>query len=85
MTEAVLELVNQLRGSLKTLTVDHVKEFVNCQTIEELTETQVYFAHAYLPHERGSNENRNRRLRRFIPKGQAIETLSDRQLVQINF
>ncbi|MQB59694.1 IS30 family transposase, partial [Lactobacillus reuteri] len=25
------------------------------------------------PHERGSNENRNRVLRRFIPKGQPIE------------
>lgn len=36
MTEAVLELVNQLRGRLKTLTVDHVKEFVNWQTMEEL-------------------------------------------------
>lgn len=33
----------------------------------------------------GSNENRNRVLRRFIPKGQAIEELSDRQLVQINW
>ena len=42
-------------------------------------------AHAYSPHERGSNENRNRVLRRFIPKGQAIEELSDRQLVQINW
>ncbi|MEK1331191.1 IS30 family transposase, partial [Limosilactobacillus fermentum] len=27
----------------------------------------------------------NRVLRRFIPKGQAIEELSDRQLVQINW
>ena len=53
--------------------------------LEQLTGTQVYFAHAYSPHERGSNENRNRVLRRFIPKGQAIEELSDRQLVQINW
>ena len=57
----------------------------NHQTIEQLTGTRVYFAHAYSPHERGSNENRNRVLRRFIPKGQAIEELSDYQLVQINW
>ena len=63
----------------------HGKEFANYQTIEQLTGTQVYFAHAYSPHERGSNENRNRVLRRFIPKGQAIEELSDYQLVQINW
>ncbi|WP_413813333.1 transposase, partial [Lacticaseibacillus paracasei] len=57
----------------------------NYQTIERRTGTQVYFAHAYSPHERGSNENRNRVLRRFIPKGQAIEELSDHKLIQINW
>ena len=85
MTQAVLELASQLQDKLKTLTVDHGKEFANYQTIERQTGTPVYFAHAYSPHERGSNENRNRVLRRFIPKGQAIEELSDRQLVQINW
>ena len=64
--------------------MDHGKEFANYQTIEQLTGAQVYFAHAYSPHERGSNENRSRVLRRFISKGQTIEELSDRQLVQIN-
>jgi IS30 family transposase len=86
MTQAVLELASQLQDKLKTLTVDHGKEFANYyQTIEQLTGTQAYFTHAYSPHERGSNENRNRVLRRFIPKGQAIEELSDYQLVQINW
>ena len=63
MTQAVLELANQLQDKLKTLTVDHGKEFANYQAIEQLTGTPVYFAHAYSPHERGSNENRNRVLR----------------------
>ena len=60
MTQAVLELASQLQDKLKTLTVDHGKEFANYQAIEQRTGTPVYFAHAYLPHERGSNENRNR-------------------------
>ena len=55
MTQAVLELASQLQNKLKTLTVDHGKEFANYQTIERQTGTQVYFAHAYSPHERGSN------------------------------
>ena len=59
MTQAVLELASQLQDKLKTLTVDHGKEFANYQTIERQTGTPVYFAHAYSPHERGSNENRN--------------------------
>ena len=74
MTQAVLELASQLQGKLKTLTVDHGKEFANYQTIERRTGTQVYFAHAYSPHERGSNENRNRVLRRFIPKAKPLKS-----------
>ncbi|WP_173007536.1 IS30 family transposase, partial [Lactobacillus helveticus] len=85
MTQAVLELASQLQDKLKTLTVDHGKEFANYQTIERRTGTQVYFDHAYSPHERGSNENRNRVLRRFIPKVQAIEELNDHKLIQINW
>ena len=54
------ELANQLETNLKTLTVDHGKEFANYQSIEEQTGGPLYFAHAYSPHERGSNENRNR-------------------------
>ena len=85
MTQAVLELASQLQGKLKTLTVDHGKEFANYQTIERRTGTQVYFTHAYSPHERGSNENRNRVLRRFIPKGQPIDEITDDELIQINW
>ena len=82
---AIVELAHQLNGKLKTLTVDHGKEFTDYQAIEALTGTQLYFAHAYSPHERGSNENRNRVLRRFIPRRKPIEELSDDELVQINW
>lgn len=85
MTKAILKLANQLETNLKTLTVDHGKEFANYQSIEEQTGVPLYFAHAYSPHERGSNENRNRVLRRFIPKGQPIEEISDDELIQINW
>ena len=85
MRQAILELTSQLAGNLKTLTVDHGKEFADYQTIEQLTNIQIYFAHAYSPHERGSNENRNRVLRRFIPKGTPIEELKDSELVRINW
>ena len=85
MTKAVLELANQLGDNLKTLTVDHGKEFANYNLIEEQAGVPLYFAHAYSPHERGSNENRNRVLRRFIPKGQPIDEITDDELIQINW
>lgn len=31
--------------------------------------TTVYYCHPHAPHERGSNENMNRIIRRFFPKG----------------
>ena len=85
MKQAIIELAHQLNGKLKTLTVDHRKGFADFHAIEALTSTPVYFAHAYSPHERGSNENRNRVLRRFIPKGKPIEELSNGELTQINW
>lgn len=85
MTKAILELANQLEDNLKPLTVDHGKEFANYKLIEEQARIPLYFAHAYSPHERGSNENRNRVLRRFIPKGQPIEEITDDELIQINW
>ena len=85
MKQAIVELAHQLNGKLKTLTVDQGKEFADFHTIEKLTGTPVYFAHAYSPHQRGSNENRNRVLRRFIPKGKPIEELSNSELTQINW
>lgn len=81
----ILELANQLGDNLKALTVDHGKEFANYNLIEEQTGVPLYFAHAYSPHERGSNENRNRVLRRFIPKGQPIDEITDDELIQINW
>lgn len=85
MTQAIIKLTQELGANLKTLTVDHGKEFANYQDIEKHSQIKVYFAHAYSPHERGSNENRNRVLRRFIPKGKRIEDISDEELIQINW
>ena len=81
----ILELANQLGDNLKPLTVDYGKEFANYNLIEEQTGVPLYFTHAYSPHERGSNENRNRVLRRFIPKGQPIDEITDDELIQINW
>jgi IS30 family transposase len=46
-------------------------------------ERTIYFAKAYSSWERGSNENQNRMIRRFIPKGTAIHTVSDKEINEI--
>lgn len=58
----------------KSITVDNGCEFQDYKGMEKSCRrkgkrTTVYYCHPYAPHERGSNENANRLVRRFFPKG----------------
>lgn len=48
MTEAILELHDQLGSKLKTLTVDHGKEFANYQAIEEISDQELVEINWYM-------------------------------------
>ena len=45
--------------------------------------TRVYFAHPYSSYERGSNENANRLIRRFLPKGSTFDKLRQRDVQKL--
>lgn len=67
------------RNTFKTITMDNGVEFLNHEGIEKscinkkLKRTTTYYCHPYASYERGSNENANKLIRRFIPKGEPIE------------
>jgi IS30 family transposase len=76
------------KNKFKSITLDNGMEFLNWQAIEKskLTgkkRTTVYFAHPYSAWERGTNENQNKMIRRFIPKGTDIATISDEEIEEI--
>ena len=73
----------------KSITMDNGTEFVDQQALEASCikagkkRTTCYYAHPYSSWERGSNENANRLIRRFIPKGANIDQYSDQQIKEI--
>lgn len=81
-SEEVVRAVNKLERryvskfseTFKTITFDNGSEFLNYSEIEQSIinkkqRTEVYYANPYCSWERGSNENNNRLVRRWFPKG----------------
>ncbi|MEI9478447.1 MAG: IS30 family transposase [Deltaproteobacteria bacterium] len=74
---------------MRSLTCDNGCEFLDTRAIERSSvaggerRTCLYFAHPYSAFERGSNENANRIIRRFIPKGSDIGDYTPRQIKEI--
>ena len=69
-------------SKFKTITFDNGGEFRNWEIIEKscrkkCKRTNIYYAHPYCSGERGSNENANRLIRRFIPKGTNITEIPE--------
>lgn len=72
----------------KTITVDNGSEFLDYDGIEKSMRgknkrTQLYYAHPYSSWERGTNENINKMIRRFIPKGADISLYSEEEIKRI--
>lgn len=80
------KLGSQFKVKFKSITFDNGSEFLNWQSLEASVlqagqkRTTVYFAHSYSSWERGTNENQNRMIRRFVPKGYNIGGFSDKEI-----
>ena len=71
------EYTDWFKEKFKSLTMDNGSEFLAVERLEASSlstksRTTTYYAHPYSAWERGSNENQNRLIRRFIPKGADI-------------
>ena len=73
----------------KSITVDNGSEFLNSSMLESSClsrskqRTVVYYAHPYSAYERGTNENMNRMIRRFIPKGANLSQYTKKEIKRI--
>ncbi|MDD3347523.1 MAG: IS30 family transposase [Oscillibacter sp.] len=76
---AALDRLERRYGSMfseifQTITVDNGSEFADCAGMEKScrrngNRTKVYYCHPYSSYERGTNENLNKMIRRWFPKG----------------
>ncbi|SDL28293.1 IS30 family transposase [Lacicoccus qingdaonensis] len=86
VTEAIESLVERagdhMPSLFKPITSDNGSEFSALHdTLKAVTD--VYFARPFASYERGTSENQHKLIRRFIPKGQSISAVSDRQIQRI--
>lgn len=95
--QSVLDAINALekeigytafKRTFKTITCDNGVEFSKHKELELSStcvgiRTQVYFCHPYCSCERGTNENSNKLIRKYVPKGCDIGEYSDGRIQEI--
>lgn len=68
VNDAILSIVQEQAGRIKTITPDRGKEFAQHFEVTEETGIEFYFPQAGQPWKRGTNENTNGLLREYMPK-----------------
>ena len=82
--KALIKQAKKLPTELyKTLTWDRGSELTNHKEFTIATNIQVYFCDPSSPWQRGSNENTNRLLRQYFPKGTDLSVHNQQKLSQV--
>jgi IS30 family transposase len=72
------QLIQAQPRPVRTLTVDNGTEFHSYAELEARIPTRFYFATPHHSWERGTNENTNGLLRQYLPKGESMDDLTQR-------
>lgn len=81
--DRTVKLLWEERDRVKTITADNGCEFHNYKDLEDILETQVYFATPHHAWERGTNENTNGLIRQYFPKGKNLSNVTQKQCNRI--
>jgi transposase, IS30 family len=68
---------------IKTITSDNGTEFANHKVISESLACEFYFARPYKSCDRGLNEHTNGQIRKYVPKGTNLDTISIEYVAKI--
>ena len=68
---------------IKSLTVDNDISFKKHKELSELLEAAIFFCHPQCPHEKGTVENRNKAIRRYIKKRSDLSKYSKEEFAEV--
>lgn len=83
VTAAIIDMLQPFKAELHTITFDNGKEFAYHEKIKKALDVETYFAHPYHSWERGLNENHNGLIRQYLPKDQALDKVTNNQVIDI--
>jgi transposase, IS30 family len=82
--EKIVEVFKKLpKSARKSITVDQGGEFADYRLPERYLNCKIYYCHVGSPWEKGTNENTNGRLRRYLPRNFDIANLTADMLSKI--
>ena len=85
LASTAIEALLPYKDKIYTITADNGKEFARHKEIAKGLDAEFYFARPYHSWERGANENTNRLIRQYIPKGTDFSELTDEMLAEIEW
>ena len=84
VAQAHIEQLSRLPKQWRqTLTVDNGSEFAHFARVEQACAIRFYFAEPYCAWQRGTNENTNGLVRRYLPKGTDFSKVDDEYLARL--
>lgn len=83
LNRKVIELIEKQVNQVKTITSDNGTEFHQYKLVEEATGSKFYFCTPYHSWERGLNENTNGLIRQYLPKGESMKHITQKDCDEI--
>ncbi|WP_341907076.1 IS30 family transposase [Fluviicola taffensis] len=80
VTQKITELLTPWKQHIHTMTADNGPEFTKFEIIVKDLDIEFFFARPYQSWQRGSNENLNRLVRQYFPKGTDFDKIDPKQV-----
>ena len=75
-----LEGIKKQGIKFESITTDNGSEFLQYEELQAVVNCPIYYCHSYAAWEKGTNENHNRMIRRWFPKGTDFSKVSKKEI-----